>query len=79
MAPVTSSIRPIRPMGIRESAQSWNSALSKKEVVIGVSIKVGATAFTRTFCGASSTRIRETKVNKVLCGRQNWRQFSGAQ
>ena len=57
MAPVTSSMRPIRPSGILLRTQLRNSGSAKKEAVIGVSRKVGAIAFTRIFSGASSTAM----------------------
>ena len=57
MAPVTSSMRPMRPSGILLITQLRNSGSSKKEAVMGVSRKVGAMALTRIFSGASSTAM----------------------
>src|SRR5262249_39087786 len=57
IAPATSSIRPIRPRGIRLNTQFRNSASAKNEAVMGVSRKVGAIALTRMLFGASSTAI----------------------
>lgn len=56
-APVTSSIRPSRPMGILLMHQSRNSGFAKNVEVIGVSRKVGPMALTRMLYGASSTAI----------------------
>ena len=52
-ARVTSSTRPRRPSGMRPSTSALNAVRRRGSgAVIGVSTKVGATAFTRTPCGA---------------------------
>jgi hypothetical protein len=53
----TSSTVPIRPNGIRSTTHCRNSGFSKKGVVSGVVMKVGAIETTRTPFGASSTAI----------------------
>src|SRR5438132_657016 len=66
MAPVTSSMRPMRPSGIRLMTQLRNSGSAKKEAVMGVSRNVGAMAFTRMFSGASSTAMALVKPS-IAC------------
>src|SRR3954453_19349956 len=57
IAPIKSSTVPSRPSLIFASTLSLNAAFSKKDFVIGVSIKVGHSVLTRTPCGAKSIAI----------------------
>ncbi|MNT78928.1 hypothetical protein D3C72_2182160 [compost metagenome] len=54
MAPITSSRRPTRPSALRAHTQSRNPGCSSMPAVMGVSIKVGHTVFTRIPAGPSS-------------------------
>src|SRR5262249_23771875 len=61
IAPVTSSLRPIRHSLIFGSTSLRNGSFSKNGRVSGVSMKVGPRVFTRISCGASSIAIALVK------------------
>ena len=63
-APMRSSTALGRPSLIRERTSALNSAFSKNDLVIGISMNVGHSVLTRMPCGASSIAI--ARVNPSI-------------